>query len=57
MAGHMAAVFDSGPRFWQGAPRILAALLIKGLPEPNFLINPPTIFSRSARPCLGVGVF
>jgi len=40
----MAPVFDSAPRFWQGAPRILAALLIKGLPEPNLLINPPTIF-------------
>ncbi|OBV11710.1 hypothetical protein I603_1153 [Erythrobacter dokdonensis DSW-74] len=31
VAGHKAAVFDSAPRFWQGAPRAGPLALDKGL--------------------------
>jgi hypothetical protein len=45
MAGHKAAVFDSAPRFWQGAPRSRAGLLIKSLPQPSFCDQSAHVFA------------
>jgi hypothetical protein len=44
MAGHKAAVFDSAPRFWQGAPRSRPCL-DKGLAGTNIYDQPTHDFA------------